>query len=123
MRAAREKKAKQALQVVLFTVHTTLLSQAHAEEKYTWQDVFNQEDGPLDKEAFAQLDQLISKTGVYSTFLTEQMQEVEERVKGQNGCAGAKRKTSAAAANKSKKRKTDAGSASENPTQVLFWCH
>ena len=85
-----------------------------------WQDVFNQEDGPLDKEAFAQLDQLISKTGVYSTFLTEQMQEVEERVKGQNGCAGTKRKASAQGASSNKKRKTDAGSASDNPTQVVI---
>ncbi|KAK9839496.1 hypothetical protein WJX81_005727 [Elliptochloris bilobata] len=59
------------------------------------QDVFRSEDAVLDGSRFAQLDELLSKTDLYTKFLSEQMSAIEARTDAEAGEAqavGGKRK-------------------------------
>ncbi len=63
------------------------------------------EHGELDKGRFAQLDKLLNQTDMYTKFLSEQMNSIEQATV-EEAKAGSKRKA-AAKGGKAKKAKTD----------------
>ena len=126
LRTQREEGAKQALKVKVYA-HGCTASHLHADCIAPYasagtfrlvsclQEALNPQEGePLDDDRYQELDKLLSKTGMYTQFLSEQLQALDDQMSAEPEAAvGQKRKAGNPGARTRKRgaaAKTTAGS-------------
>jgi hypothetical protein len=85
------------------------------------QAALNGENAMLDEDRFGQLDALLNQTGMYTKFLSEQMQQMTEEMEGEPA-VGSKRKAGRQGGN-SRKKGSAANSAAVSKVCTLLSRH